>query len=34
MEKTLIIIKPDAIKRGLVGVIIETFENVGLKMLA
>lgn len=34
MEKTLIIIKPDAIKRGLIGIIIETFENVGLKLLA
>lgn len=34
MEKTLIIIKPDAVKRGLVGKIIETFENVGLKLLA
>lgn len=34
MEKTLIIIKPDAIKRGLIGTIIETFENVGLKLLA
>lgn len=34
MEKTLIIIKPDAVKRGLIGTIIETFENVGLKLLA
>lgn len=34
MEKTLIIIKPDAVKRGLIGKIIETFENVGLKLLA
>jgi len=34
MEKTLIIIKPDALKRGLVGKIIETFENVGLKLTA
>ncbi|MCS7093193.1 MAG: nucleoside-diphosphate kinase [Patescibacteria group bacterium] len=34
IEKTLIIIKPDAVKRGLVGRIIETFENVGLKLLA
>ena len=29
----MIIIKPDALKRGLVGKIIETFENVGLKLL-
>jgi nucleoside-diphosphate kinase len=34
MERTLIIIKPDAIKRGLVGKVIETFENVGLKLIA
>ncbi len=33
-ERTLIIIKPDALKRGLVGKIIETFENVGLKLMA
>lgn len=33
VEKTLIIIKPDAVKRGLVGKIIETFENVGLKLM-
>lgn len=34
MEKTLIILKPDAVKRALVGTIIETFETVGLKLLA
>ena len=34
VEKTLIIIKPDAIKRGLVGTVITVFENVGLKLLA
>lgn len=34
MEKTLIIIKPDAVKRGLIGIITETFETVGLKLLA
>jgi len=33
LEKTLLIIKPDAVKRGLIGIIIETFENVGLKLL-
>lgn len=33
-EKTLIIIKPDAVKRGLIGTVIETFETVGLKLLA
>lgn len=34
MEKTLIVIKPDAIKRGLVGQIITTLEKVGLKLMA
>ncbi|GAB4219491.1 MAG: nucleoside-diphosphate kinase [Candidatus Microgenomates bacterium] len=34
MKQTLIIIKPDAVKRGLVGKIIETFEQVGLKLMA
>lgn len=32
-ERTLIIIKPDAVKRGLIGKTIETFENVGLKLM-
>jgi nucleoside-diphosphate kinase len=34
IERTLIILKPDAVKRGLVGKVIETFENVGLKLMA
>jgi len=34
MEKTLIIIKPDAVKRGLIGKITSTFEDVGLKLMA
>jgi nucleoside-diphosphate kinase len=34
LEKTLIIIKPDAVKRGLIGTVIETFETVGLKLMA
>jgi len=33
MEQTLIIIKPDAIQRGLVGEIITRFERVGLKIV-
>lgn len=33
-EKTLLIIKPDAVKRALIGTIIETFEKTGLKLLA
>lgn len=34
LERTLIILKPDAVKRGLVGIIFEYFENVGLKLMA
>lgn len=30
IEKTLVLIKPDALKRGLVGKIISRFERVGL----
>jgi nucleoside-diphosphate kinase len=33
-EKTLVIIKPDGVQRGLVGEIVKRFENVGLKMVA
>ncbi len=32
-EQTLILIKPDAIQRGLMGKIIERFENKGLKLV-
>lgn len=34
MEKTLIIFKPDAVQRGLVGEILTRFEKVGLKIVA
>lgn len=34
MEKTLIILKPDALQRGIVGEIITRFERVGLKIVA
>jgi nucleoside-diphosphate kinase len=34
MERTLVLLKPDAVKRGLVGEIISRFEKAGLKMLA
>jgi len=34
MERTLIIFKPDAIKRGIVGEILGRFEKVGLKVVA
>lgn len=33
-ERTFVILKPDAIQRGLMGEIIKRFENVGLKMVA
>lgn len=33
MEKTLIIAKPDAVQRGLIGEIISRFEKKGLKLL-
>jgi len=32
MEKTLVLIKPDAFKRGLVGEIISRFERAGLRL--
>ncbi|NTU46074.1 nucleoside-diphosphate kinase [Candidatus Roizmanbacteria bacterium] len=34
MEQTLIVFKPDAIARGLMGEIITRFERVGLKIVA
>lgn len=34
MEKTLIILKPDAVQRGLVGEVIGRFEKAGLKIVA
>jgi nucleoside-diphosphate kinase len=34
MEKTLIILKPDALERGLAGEIISRFEKAGLKLIA
>lgn len=33
MERTLIILKPDALQRGLVGEIITRFERAGLKIV-
>ena len=33
MERTLILIKPDAIQRGLIGRIITRFEQKGLKLV-
>ncbi len=34
MEKTLVLLKPDAVQRGLVGDIIGRFEKTGLKIVA
>ncbi len=32
MERTLVLLKPDAVKRGLVGAIVSRFEKAGLKI--
>jgi nucleoside-diphosphate kinase len=34
MEQTLVLIKPDGVQRGLVGRILNRFEEVGLKIVA
>jgi nucleoside-diphosphate kinase len=34
IEQTLVVFKPDAVQRGLVGEILTRFERVGLKMVA
>ena len=33
-ERTLVILKPDAIQRGLIGDLLKRFENTGLKLIA
>lgn len=33
-ERTFIMVKPDAVQRGLVGKIIERFEQKGFKLVA
>jgi nucleoside-diphosphate kinase len=33
IEKTLIVFKPDAVQRGIVGEILQRFERVGLKIV-
>ncbi|OGZ63893.1 MAG: hypothetical protein A3A98_01235 [Candidatus Staskawiczbacteria bacterium RIFCSPLOWO2_01_FULL_40_39] len=33
-EKTLVLIKPDAVMRGLIGIICQRFEQAGLKIVA
>ncbi|MCH8216729.1 MAG: nucleoside-diphosphate kinase [Planctomycetes bacterium] len=34
MERTLVLVKPDAIQRGLIGTIMSRFERKGLKLIA
>ena len=34
IEKTLVVIKPDGVKRGLIGEIISRFEKLGLEIIA
>ena len=34
MEKTLVLVKPDGVQRGLIGEIITRFENRGLRLVA
>ncbi len=34
IQQTLVLLKPDAVKRGLIGEIIKRFERVGLKIVA
>lgn len=33
MERTLVLVKPDAVQRGLVGQIVSRFEQKGLKLI-
>ena len=33
-ERTLVILKPDAVQRGLVGEVVKRIENTGLKLIA
>ncbi len=34
MEKTLVLVKPDGIQRGLIGEIVSRFEKTGLRIVA
>lgn len=34
MEKSLVLVKPDGVQRGLIGEIITRFENRGLRLIA
>jgi len=33
-ERTVVLVKPDGVKRGLIGEIISRFEKIGLKLIA
>lgn len=33
MERTLVLVKPDGVQRGLIGEVIRRFENKGLKLV-
>ena len=33
-ERTLVLLKPDAVRRGLVGTILDRFERRGLRIVA
>jgi nucleoside-diphosphate kinase len=33
LERTLVVVKPDGVRRGLVGVIVRRFEQKGLKLV-
>ncbi len=33
IERTLVLLKPDAVQRGLIGKVLERFENAGMKIV-
>ena len=33
MERTLVLVKPDGVRRGIVGRVLTRFEEVGLKIV-
>jgi nucleoside-diphosphate kinase len=33
-EKTVVLIKPDGVRKGIIGAVLERFERVGLKLVA
>ena len=34
MERTVVLVKPDGVKRGFIGEVISRFERMGLKIVA